>query len=181
MKTQGCYRLLIAGLVLALFASGALAGTDASTEGDPRGIETGSGTRDTEAPVRILPLGDSITQGDKDHRSYRYSLWVRLIAAGISFDFVGSMNSNFFGNPVWPDYNGQSFDRDHEGHWGWQADQILNGHPLTEGKEYLSAWLEEYTPDIVLLHLGGKANPVVRNQSFPASLGIARKVKMPVC
>jgi lysophospholipase L1-like esterase len=104
--------------------------------------------------VRILPLGDSITQGSSERRSYRYPLWTRLIDAGISFDLVGSQHSNRQGNPVWPDYNGLSFDRDHEGHSGRRADQILDGLP---------DWLKGYTPDIVLLHIG--TNDVYDGQS----------------
>jgi lysophospholipase L1-like esterase len=95
--------------------------------------------------VRILPLGDSITQGSSRRRSYRYPLWTKLIDAGIGFDLVGSQNSNPLGNPSWPDYKGLSFDQDHEGHAGWRADQILNDLP---------DWLQGYTLDIVLLHIG---------------------------
>ncbi len=103
--------------------------------------------------VHILPLGDSITQGDRNHRSYRYNLWIKLIDAGISFDFVGSLASNYRGNPEWPQYKGRSFDPDHEGHWGWRADQILYG-TSGEKRGRLSIWLDTYTPDIVLMHLG---------------------------
>lgn len=104
-------------------------------------------------PVRILLLGDSITQADYAHLSYRYWLWMKLIDTGVDFDFVGSMKSNLSGDPVWPGYMKHSFDRDHEGHWGWRTDQILNGaEGMENGK--LSEWLLDYTPDIVLIHLG---------------------------
>lgn len=95
--------------------------------------------------VNILPLGNSITQSNNEHYSYRYPLWTQLIDAGLDFNFVGSLTSNYGGTPVYPPYNGQNFDQDHEGHWGWRCDQILNGLPN---------WLPNYTPDIALIHLG---------------------------
>jgi len=104
-------------------------------------------------PVRILPLGDSITQADMMHFSYRYYLWTMLIDAGVNFDFVGSLNRHVDYNPQWPTHRGRHFDPDHEGHWGWTADQILEGF-ANKRDERLSEWLKAYTPDIVLVHLG---------------------------
>jgi uncharacterized repeat protein (TIGR01451 family) len=109
--------------------------------------------------VRILPLGDSFTRGTGKHPSYRYPLWVKLIDAGVDFDFVGSQNSNESGNPVFADHNGQSFDSDHEGHAGWRADEIVARLPK---------WLNSYTPDIVLLHIG--TNDVSDNQSTQSTV-----------
>lgn len=107
----------------------------------------------------ILPLGDSITQAHEAHLGYRYRLWTKLIDSGLPFDLVGSRDSNFPDNPVWPTYMGQSFDQDHEGHWACQADQILNGtdtgnNDPCNGSGKLADWLAGYTPDIVLMHLG---------------------------
>lgn len=109
--------------------------------------------------VRVLPLGDSITHGNSKSKTYRYALWTKFVDSGLQFDgihfnYVGSQNSNHTGDPFWPDYKGQPFDRDHEGHSGWRAEQILVGLP---------AWLEGYTPDIVLLHLG--TNDVFAHQT----------------
>jgi hypothetical protein len=95
--------------------------------------------------IKIAPYGNSITQAASDHQSYRYPLWKKLIDANISFDFVGTMNTNNGGNPSRPDYKGKPFDMDHEGHWGWRADEILNS---------VSSWLTKYTPDMVLMHVG---------------------------
>lgn len=92
-------------------------------------------------PVKILPLGDSITQGTSYYPSYRESLWVLLQEQGINVDFVGS-HTELHGNPksVTAD-----FDHDHEGHWGWEVNEIIDELP---------GWLELYTPDIALVHLG---------------------------
>lgn len=119
----------------------------------------------------IMPLGNSITQGDNAHFSYRYMLWKKLIEDGVSFDFVGSMTEHYnCGAPVFPDYNGQSFDMDHEGHWGWRCDQIINGGPSSNcaGPGNLSSWLNNYTPDIVLLH--GGTNDLYQGQSVSSTL-----------
>lgn len=124
-------------------------------------------------PIRILPLGDSITQADKDHHSYRYHLWVKLIDAEINFDFVGSMNRNLGINPRWPEYHGKLFDRDHEGHWGWNTDHILAGYP-EKRDERLSEWLKTYTPDIALVHLG--TNDALQLESTFSTVNELRRI-----
>ena len=92
-------------------------------------------------PVAILPLGDSITEGDTTYNSYRRPLWQLLQGDGYSVDFIGSEVNNAGGPAPNPD-----FDTDHEAHAGWRADQIVD--------RGLATWLESYTPDIVLLHIG---------------------------
>ncbi|WP_262681519.1 GDSL-type esterase/lipase family protein [Hymenobacter rubripertinctus] len=46
------------------------------------------------------------------------------------------------------------FDQDHEGHWGWRADQLLAQMP---------GWAQTQRPDIVLLHVG--SNDIFQDQS----------------
>ncbi|MEX0775344.1 MAG: hypothetical protein WD042_06470 [Phycisphaeraceae bacterium] len=41
------------------------------------------------APVKIMPLGDSITHGDAGHVSYRYWLWQTLQRGGYDVDLSG--------------------------------------------------------------------------------------------
>lgn len=101
---------------------------------------------ETQAQIKIVPLGNSITQGNNFQNSYRRNLFHSLQAANILVDFVGSIDSNFNGYPPIPD-----FDMNHEGHWGWRTDEILSGR-TGEGK--LSSWLQGYTPDAALIHLG---------------------------
>ncbi|MBS2964878.1 GDSL family lipase, partial [Actinocrinis puniceicyclus] len=64
--------------------------------------------------VRVMPLGDSITDGNQTPGGYRIGLWQRFVSAGYKVDFVGSL------------FNGPSTlgDHDHEGHSGWRIDQI---------------------------------------------------------
>ena len=124
-------------------------------------------------PIKILPLGDSITHADSSHYSYRYKLWKKLIDSGIEFDFIGSMNTNSGGNPVWPQYKGLSFDQNHEGHSGWRAEELLYGRPSNPELGDLTDWLKIYTPDIVLLHIG--TNDLGAGQSYSST---ANEIKL---
>lgn len=102
------------------------------------------------APISILPLGDSITQGGKTNReeyTYRYPLFCMLKDAGISFDFIGSLKTGLQPAAKWPDYKGEAFDPDHEGHYGWKTAKV---------RDNLAKWMKAWSslPDIVLIHLG---------------------------
>jgi lysophospholipase L1-like esterase len=100
------------------------------------------------AQTRILPLGDSITQGGQGFASYRYALWFQLEQAGRDVDFVGQRTALFGGGTpdasAYPAYL-TTFDRDHEGYWGWRTDEI-------DG--ITAAIASAAQPDIVLVHLG---------------------------
>ncbi len=91
-------------------------------------------------PVKIMPLGDSITfgLGSVDYNGYRKPLYNKLTAAGYNFDFVGSQTNGNFPDPS------------HEGYSGWHADTAGTSDIL--GQVY--NWLEANPPDIVLLHIG---------------------------
>lgn len=103
------------------------------------------------APLHILPLGDSITQGGRSDRleySYRYPLFMMLKDANIDFDFIGSMTGGLHADAKWPDYGKIPFDPHHEGHYGWKTRAVsLN----------LPKWAATYPapPDMVLINLGG--------------------------
>jgi lysophospholipase L1-like esterase len=89
-------------------------------------------------PVRIMPLGDSITRGLTDRTSggytgYRGPLWTLLVADGFKVDFVGSLKDG-----PW------TVDANHEGHDGYRIDQLI---------EEVSGFLAT-NPNIVLLHIG---------------------------
>ncbi|CAG1008002.1 Multidomain esterase [Anaerolineales bacterium] len=90
-------------------------------------------------PIKIMPLGDSITYGEGivGYGGYRNLLGALLESDGIPFDFVGSQKS---AEDVLPD-------PDNEGHSGWRIADIRDAIE-TEG------WLETYQPDIILLHVG---------------------------
>ena len=94
-----------------------------------------------KAAIKILPLGDSITQGGSGYASYRRELWFLLKDAAYNVDFIGSQD-DFHGDVA---DNLKDFDLDHEGHWAWETGEI-------DAK--LSGWLDDYQADIVLLHAG---------------------------
>ena len=115
----------------------------------------GTGTADGETALfRIMPLGDSITQADGSHDSYRRPLWLGLQAAGFEVDFVGSRRRHRMGSAPNDD-----FDQDHEGHWGWRADEIL---------EEIEDWAGAHNPDAVLVHLG--SNDIFQGQSVQSTV-----------
>ena len=100
--------------------------------------------------IRILPLGDSITQGgrgDREEWTYRHPLFGLLTDAGVNFDFIGSLKTGLDPKAKWPDYKGKAFDVDHEGHYGWKTAAV---------RDKLAEWMKTYPApaDIVLIHLG---------------------------
>ena len=102
------------------------------------------------APIRIVPIGDSITQGgrkDREEYTYRYPLFYQLKAAGYEVDFIGSLNKGLQGEAKWPDKDGVAFDPDHEGHYGWKTAKV---------RDELPGWMEKWqgAPDVALIHLG---------------------------
>lgn len=105
------------------------------------------------AQYKLMVLGNSITQGNTTYPGYRYELWKMLVDAQLDAELVGSHDVNEGGlSPVQGTvYKDRTYTNRNEGHWGWSADEILNGR---DGKGNLAAWLQGYTPDIVLLHLG---------------------------
>ncbi|GAA5197702.1 hypothetical protein GCM10023322_69530 [Rugosimonospora acidiphila] len=100
-------------------------------------------------PIRIMPLGDSITGSPG---CWRALLWNRLTSAGYTnIDFVGTLP---------PQGCGVSYDGDNEGHGGILATGIVS-------QNLLPGWLSATHPDIVLMHLG--TNDVWSNLS-PATI-----------
>lgn len=102
------------------------------------------------AQTRVMPLGDSITEAETPHASYRYFLWKELESQGYCIDFVGSQTGVYNGPPRFSD-----FDQHHEGHWGWRADQILAS---------VRTWATAANPQVLLMHLG--TNDIWQGQSI---------------
>ncbi len=97
----------------------------------------------------ILCLGNSITNGVDTFNSYRRDLWQMLHEANYDFDFIGSWSRHSKGKIPIPD-----FDMDHEGHSGWTFEDILKTPSWDSARGNLHKWINEYTPDIVLIELG---------------------------
>ncbi|MGW2722711.1 ricin-type beta-trefoil lectin domain protein [Streptomyces sp. NPDC001492] len=89
----------------------------------------------SNTPLRVMPLGDSITWGvgSSTGNGYRGPLWNQLTADGHPLDFVGTVR------------NGSMSDPDNEGHSGYRIDQIA---------ALADASLTRYRPNVVTLHIG---------------------------
>jgi lysophospholipase L1-like esterase len=100
--------------------------------------------------TRVMPLGDSITEGTQVPGGYRIGLWQRLAAGGYRTDFVGTQ------------YNGPASlgDHDHEGHPGWRIDQV---------DANITTWVRNTSPRSVLLHLG--TNDILQNYNVSGAPG----------
>jgi lysophospholipase L1-like esterase len=105
-------------------------------------MATAVASAESNGGVRVMPLGDSITEGTQVPGGYRIGLWQRLTGNGYRVDLVGSQ------------FNGPAGlgDHDHEGHPGWRIDQI---------DANIIGWMQSFTPHSVLLHIG--TNDVLQN------------------
>jgi len=94
-------------------------------------------------PIRIMPLGDSITYGSGGTGGgYRLNLYTALTNAGYNVDYVGTLT----GNPA----PGLGAEIQHEGHGGWRITNPTNGL-----YEYVHGWFEAIDdPHVILLHIG---------------------------
>ena len=102
-------------------------------------------------PLRVMPLGDSITWGvgSSTGNGYRDPLWRKLAADGHPLDFVGTGRGGSMSDP------------DNEGHSGYKIHQIA---ALTD------ASLTRYRPNVVTLMIG--TNDL--NESYQVSTATAR-------
>ena len=105
------------------------------------------------SPIKVMPLGDSITTGKysghdtdisvpEDDIGYRMDLRGLLTGAGYSVDFVGSVVDNGASYPF--------SDFQHEGHNG-ETDAYIADNIYNNGGEN---WLSQNPPDVILLHIG---------------------------
>ena len=86
----------------------------------------------------------SCKKGDEDgYESYRYELWKKCISNNYTIDFIGMQYDD--GN--YPDFNGFSFDRDHEGIGGIETDGVLDN--IDEVLQQVNDF------NVVLLCIGG--------------------------
>ncbi|HEX2869920.1 MAG TPA: GDSL-type esterase/lipase family protein [Polyangiaceae bacterium] len=123
----------------------------------------------TGEACKILPFGDSITEGVKssDGAGYRSRLFKSVVAAKQKVTFTGSLA----GGPTL--VSGQTFPRLHEGHAGWTIEPGLSEF---SGYGGISALVPSPAlnggPHIVLLHIGA-------NELFPTqdAAGMAMRLE----
>ncbi|CAM5697292.1 hypothetical protein SANTM175S_00159 [Streptomyces antimycoticus] len=98
-------------------------------------LGTGTARAESNGGVKVMPLGDSITDGFNVAGGYRVGLWQKFTAGRYKVDFVGSL------------FNGPAGlgDHDHEGHSGWTIKQI---------DDNVVNWLRAQNPHTILLHIG---------------------------
>ena len=110
--------------------------------------QTGAAWAESNGGVRVMPLGDSITEGTQVPGGYRIGLWQRLSGAGYRVDFVGTQ------------FNGPAAlgDHDHQGLPGWRIDQI---------DATITGWLNSAQPRTVLLHIG--TNDILQNYNVSSA------------
>jgi lysophospholipase L1-like esterase len=96
-----------------------------------------------DQPLRILCIGDSITQGGRQGRpeyTYRLPLQRMLRALGKDVDFIGTRDAGV-DNVQWP----ADFDPQHEGYYGATTQEIVR-----QAQPHLA----RLNPDVVLIHAG---------------------------
>ncbi len=121
-----------------------------------------------DEPVRIMPLGDSLTEGSASgtvpegdatyYISYRKDLFESLKAGGYDVDMVGSLSggSAYSIPPFDP-----PFDPNHEGHGGQGPEYI---------RDNIISWLGSNPAEVILLHIGTNA---VNGSTTPAEITAA--------
>ncbi|MDX6372608.1 MAG: hypothetical protein QOD98_1596 [Nocardioidaceae bacterium] len=103
-----------------------------------------------DEPVRILIIGDSMTQGSSGDWTYRYRLWKYLQASGTHVEFVGPRDdlleplSGAFGSH---DYIDPDFDQNHAARWGLSM-------AFPDEGESISELMTDFQPDVVVEMLG---------------------------
>ncbi|MBZ5736891.1 GDSL-type esterase/lipase family protein [Nocardioides mangrovi] len=102
---------------------------------------------DDDRPVRVLIVGDSVTQGSAGDWTWRYRLWQHLEDDEVDVDFVGPTDK-LAGPPPGEtneDYTDPDFDRDHAARWGKR---------FADPDWPIGDLVEAYHPDVVVELLG---------------------------
>jgi lysophospholipase L1-like esterase len=134
--------LLISLTAAVMLASCGGAGGDSSSD-------TSSAVSEPQIrSIKLMPFGDSITDGFWLSGGYRTTLANELEANGYSqyVDFVGRKSG------------GDCYDNEHEGYSGYSIDPIAEEDSISGQRAGLSSMVEssmqKFTPDVVLLQVG---------------------------
>jgi lysophospholipase L1-like esterase len=93
-------------------------------------------------PVKIMPIGGSITEGASSSESYRRYLDGILRREGILIDFVGSRKKHKDNQTEPENYQ---YDTDHEGYWGKTSGWLAKNMPEI---------LKNNVPDVAIIQMG---------------------------
>jgi len=103
---------------------------------------------------KIMPVGDSITEGGKSFSNWRHQLWQKLTTAGYFVEYVGSRKSESPAGPLF-----------HEGYSGKNAEFLAT----VIGKSF-----KKHPADIVLIHAGH--NHAIDEKPVPGILASTEKI-----
>ena len=126
--------------------------------------------------VKIMSIGDSITDGYWEQGAYRKYMYSDLAKRGYNIDMVGPKG----GGTTTFDYNGEtvSYDTNYAGYSGFAIQKMPDGNDYTSGenrsgiletiqsdydysKDGVQNMVEAYSPDVVLLQIG--TNDILSN------------------
>lgn len=114
-------------------------------------LATTAAVQSTNAMIRYMPFGDSITE----IVCWRAKLWEKLQGTEwASVNFVGSGKTE-------NNCKDTKYDRDNKGHSGFPAIDIAN-------KNQLDGWLKANLADVITMHLG--TNDIVQQYKAPADI-----------
>ncbi|TQN32886.1 lysophospholipase L1-like esterase [Haloactinospora alba] len=123
-------------------------------------------TAPRSAAYRIMPAGDSITQGARGDYTWRYHLWRHLAPEEPRVDFVGpyrkvaDTSAGSEKHEVSPEsdsgYRDPDFDQDHNAIWG---------RTLADARTTIRRDVREHSPDLILVLLG--INDLVQPDASP--------------
>lgn len=119
---------------------------------------------DSDNKIKIMAIGDSITDGYGTDGSYRKFLFNELSQSGYDIDMVGPNCS--WGNASYTDETtGESFEYDpaHCGYSGYAIEEYSGRNGILETLKS-GDYLAEYTPDIVILQIG--TNDIIDNHEI---------------
>ena len=116
------------------------------------------------APVKIMLIGGSATEGLGSSTSYRRYLDGMLRRNGHLIDFVGSRKKH---NNDGTEPDSYQFDPDHEGHWGKDSAWIADNMPRL---------LKCNVPDVAVIHLGAEDIAASEAAAEPLTDGIVRNI-----
>ena len=127
-------------------------------------ITTNASAEKTEEPIKILPIGDSITDGYGTDGSYRKFLYNDLTEAGYSIDMCGPNAS--WGDGQYTDPSTGAFftyDAAHCGYSGYAIEEYPGRNGILETLKN-GDYVKQYDPDIVILQIG--TNDIIDNHEI---------------
>ncbi|HVQ19211.1 MAG TPA: fibronectin type III domain-containing protein, partial [Actinomycetes bacterium] len=128
-----------------------------------------------DSPVRIMLVGDSITEGSSGDWTWRYRLARYLDAAGVDYEFVGPRSTMYdlgTGKHTSMDYVDPGFDTDHFARWGELLRQFLDEYAAPV-EDSIGWAVSTYKPDVVVEVLG--VNDMIWGATPEETLALAKR------